>query len=106
MLRGDRPAPVGIAAVGFVDITQAELQLTARIGLETGDVEVVPIDVVLLVQVVLARELTKKFEEYLRGTPGELTAIKAKRSLKGEFVVLISPSSADVSTEAENNTSS
>lgn len=39
--------------------------------------------------VVLARELTKKFEEYLRGTPGELLELAAKRSLKGEFVVLV-----------------
>jgi 16S rRNA (cytidine1402-2'-O)-methyltransferase len=40
-------------------------------------------------QVVLARELTKKFEEFLRGTPEELLAIMEKRSFKGEFVVLI-----------------
>jgi len=41
-------------------------------------------------QVVLARELTKKFEEFLRGTPAELLEIAKKRSLKGEFVVLVS----------------
>ena len=40
-------------------------------------------------QVVLARELTKKFEEYLRGTPAELLEVLKQRSLKGEFVVLI-----------------
>jgi len=40
-------------------------------------------------QVVLARELTKKFEEYLRGTPAELLAAVKRRSLKGEFVVLV-----------------
>ena len=40
-------------------------------------------------QVVLARELTKKFEEYLRGTPAELLEVLKKRSLKGEFVVLV-----------------
>jgi 16S rRNA (cytidine1402-2'-O)-methyltransferase len=39
--------------------------------------------------VVLARELTKKFEEFLRGKPAELLALVAKRSLKGEFVVLV-----------------
>ncbi len=39
--------------------------------------------------VVLARELTKKFEEFLRGTPAELLELTQKRSLKGEFVVLI-----------------
>jgi 16S rRNA (cytidine1402-2'-O)-methyltransferase len=41
--------------------------------------------------VVLARELTKKFEEFLRGTPAELLAATAQRSLKGEFVVLVGP---------------
>jgi 16S rRNA (cytidine1402-2'-O)-methyltransferase len=39
--------------------------------------------------VVLARELTKKFEEFLRGTPAELSEMLKKRALKGEFVVLI-----------------
>jgi 16S rRNA (cytidine1402-2'-O)-methyltransferase len=40
-------------------------------------------------QVVLARELTKKFEEFVRGTPGELLAGISQRSVKGEFVVLV-----------------
>jgi Cu2+-exporting ATPase len=40
-------------------------------------------------QVVLARELTKKFEEFLRGTPAELQALARNRSSKGEFVVLV-----------------
>ena len=40
-------------------------------------------------QVVLARELTKKFEEYLRGTPADLLEALRNRSLKGEFVVLV-----------------
>jgi len=38
---------------------------------------------------VLARELTKKFEEFLRGTPEELLIAVQQRSLKGEFVVLV-----------------
>lgn len=42
-------------------------------------------------QVVLARELTKKFEEFLRGTPGELIEQAKARALRGEFVVLIAP---------------
>src|SRR3989449_3923895 len=41
-------------------------------------------------KVVLARELTKKFEEFLRGTPAELLEALKKRSLKGEFVVMLS----------------
>jgi 16S rRNA (cytidine1402-2'-O)-methyltransferase len=40
-------------------------------------------------QVVLARELTKKFEEYLRGTPAQLLAAAGQRAWKGEFVVLV-----------------
>ncbi len=40
-------------------------------------------------EVVLARELTKKFEEFLRGKPVELLAQTQKRPLKGEFVVLV-----------------
>ena len=43
-------------------------------------------------QVVLARELTKKFEEFLRSKPAELLAIAQKRSLKGEIVVMVGPS--------------
>ncbi len=39
--------------------------------------------------VVLARELTKKFEEFLRGTPAELLQVTQKRTLKGEFVVMV-----------------
>ncbi len=44
-------------------------------------------------EVVLARELTKQFEELLRGTPSELIEQTGKRRLKGEFVVLISGAS-------------
>ena len=40
-------------------------------------------------RLVLARELTKKFEEFLRGTPAELIQQIGDRTLKGEFVVLV-----------------
>jgi 16S rRNA (cytidine1402-2'-O)-methyltransferase len=40
-------------------------------------------------EVVLARELTKHFEEFLRGTPAELLEIFKTRRPKGEFVVLV-----------------
>jgi 16S rRNA (cytidine1402-2'-O)-methyltransferase len=39
--------------------------------------------------VVLAREMTKKFEEFLRGAPAELLAHARKQPLKGECVVLV-----------------
>jgi len=41
--------------------------------------------------VILARELTKKFEEFQRGKPAELLEVAKKRILKGEFVVLVGP---------------
>jgi 16S rRNA (cytidine1402-2'-O)-methyltransferase len=53
--------------------------------------------------VVLARELTKKFEEFLRGKPAELLAITAKRSLKGEFVVMVAGADAAGRTRAESS---
>jgi 16S rRNA (cytidine1402-2'-O)-methyltransferase len=40
-------------------------------------------------QVVLARELTKKFEEFLSGTPVELAKTHKDRKWKGEFVAMI-----------------
>ncbi|HEX3626849.1 MAG TPA: 16S rRNA (cytidine(1402)-2'-O)-methyltransferase [Verrucomicrobiae bacterium] len=42
-------------------------------------------------EVVLARELTKKFEEFLRGKPAALLEVATKRHLKGEFVVMMAP---------------
>ncbi|HWW01368.1 MAG TPA: 16S rRNA (cytidine(1402)-2'-O)-methyltransferase [Candidatus Acidoferrum sp.] len=39
--------------------------------------------------VVVARELTKKFEEYIRGMPAELLAEVQRRPRKGEFVVMV-----------------
>src|SRR5688572_21143551 len=44
-------------------------------------------------QVVLARELTKKFEEYLRGKTSDLIEHFKNRTPKGEFVVMVEPPS-------------
>ena len=41
-------------------------------------------------QIVLAREMTKKFEEFIRGTADEIKKIFMDRNPKGEFVLLIS----------------
>jgi len=43
-------------------------------------------------QICLARELTKKFEEYRRGSPAELLAHFQAHPPKGEFCVVIAPS--------------
>jgi len=55
-------------------------------------------------RVVLARELTKKFEEFLRGTPAELLEVVRKRSLKGEFVVLVSGADESPMRKMANHT--
>ncbi len=45
--------------------------------------------------VMLAWELTKKFEEFLRGKPAELIELTKARSLKGEFVALVAPPASE-----------
>jgi 16S rRNA (cytidine1402-2'-O)-methyltransferase len=52
--------------------------------------------------VVLARELTKKFEQYLRGTPEELLSAMKDRVYKGEFVVLVEGSAAETESQPPN----
>jgi 16S rRNA (cytidine1402-2'-O)-methyltransferase len=52
--------------------------------------------------VVLARELTKKFEEFLRGKPAALLAIAQQRALKGEFVVLVGQPESAIGPRAPN----
>src|SRR6185436_12383529 len=42
-------------------------------------------------QIVVGRELTKKFEEFWRGTAAEIAGSSKSKVLKGEFVVLIAP---------------
>jgi len=44
-------------------------------------------------QITVARELTKKFEEFWRGNPANLLEQIKEKTTKGEFVVVISPSS-------------
>jgi 16S rRNA (cytidine1402-2'-O)-methyltransferase len=42
-------------------------------------------------KLVLARELTKKFEEFQSGLPGPLLEEARRKPPKGEFVVLLGP---------------
>jgi 16S rRNA (cytidine1402-2'-O)-methyltransferase len=46
-------------------------------------------------EVVLGRELTKKFEEFLRGTAAALLEQLRQRSIKGEFVVMVTGAETD-----------
>jgi 16S rRNA (cytidine1402-2'-O)-methyltransferase len=43
------------------------------------------------VEVVVARELTKQFEEFRRGTPAELRAAFPPAKLRGELTVIVNP---------------
>lgn len=52
-------------------------------------------------RVVFARELTKKFEEWLRGTPAELATLLKQRPRKGEFVVLVGPAEKSTPTSPQ-----
>ena len=42
-------------------------------------------------QVFVARELTKKFEELIRGTPAEIRQRFGERTVKGECVIIVGP---------------
>jgi 16S rRNA (cytidine1402-2'-O)-methyltransferase len=57
-------------------------------------------------QIVLARELTKKFEEFLRGTPAQLIQATAHRAVKGEFVVMIATAASSESFAVQASTGS
>ena len=53
-------------------------------------------------RIVLARELTKKFEEFLRGTIDEAIAWAEENEIRGEFVVVVEGGSAgDVEEEEQ-----
>ena len=46
--------------------------------------------------VVIARELTKLHEEFLRGTVAEVRAALAARTVRGEMVLMLAPAAAEV----------
>lgn len=46
-------------------------------------------------QVVIAREVTKFFEEWIRGTASQVLTQLGERELKGEVVILLKPSTTD-----------
>lgn len=53
-------------------------------------------------QLFIGRELTKHFEELLRGTPAEIRATFAKRTVKGECVVVLAPATGQGSDEPDD----
>jgi len=40
-------------------------------------------------QIAIAREMTKKFEEFIKGNPKEVIEMLSKKSIKGEIVIII-----------------
>lgn len=51
--------------------------------------------------VVVARELTKKFEQFLRGSPAQLLEQLRTRPLRGECVVLVGPATSHAAPTAD-----
>lgn len=70
------------APVVFYESTHRILKLLDEVEEELGPAR----------RLFIARELTKKFEETVAGTPAELRAHYQTHSLKGEFVVILLPS--------------
>lgn len=54
--------------------------------------------------VVVARELTKKFEEFLRGTPESLAAQIKGRRMRGEFVVMVGGEESEPTEDEDSET--
>ena len=50
-------------------------------------------------KIVLARELTKKFEEFIRGTIKEVLEEMSNREILGEFIILLQPTSEFVNID-------
>jgi len=69
------------APVVFYESTHRILKLLDEVEQELGGAR----------RLFIARELTKKFEETVAGTPAELRAHYQTHSLKGEFVVILLP---------------
>ena len=69
------------APVVFYESTHRILKLLDEVEQELGPAR----------RLFVARELTKKFEETVAGTPAELRAHYQTHSLKGEFVVVLFP---------------
>lgn len=53
-------------------------------------------------RIVLCRELTKKYEEFLRGTVSEALAWTETEEVRGEFVLIIEGASVDTLELEEN----
>ncbi|MCZ7592363.1 MAG: 16S rRNA (cytidine(1402)-2'-O)-methyltransferase [Kiritimatiellae bacterium] len=53
-------------------------------------------------QLFIGRELTKHFEELLRGTPAEICAAFERRTVKGECVVVLAPATGQGSGESHD----
>jgi 16S rRNA (cytidine1402-2'-O)-methyltransferase len=102
--------------IGFVPRTQGQRQrLLQSLAAETCTLVIYesPFRLIKLLEdartilgerrMVVARELTKKFEELLRGTPTELLAKLQGRAIKGECTVVIEGCASHASTAEENH---
>jgi 16S rRNA (cytidine1402-2'-O)-methyltransferase len=89
---------------GFLPIKSGQRERELRAAAQRGETSIffespyrltktlkASIDILQDRQVCVARELTKKFEEFRRGAAGELLAHYEKHPPKGEIVLLVSP---------------
>src|ERR1051325_3670574 len=89
---------------GFLPITSGQRERELRAAAQRGETSIffespyrliktlkASIDILQDRQVCVARELTKKFEEFRRGAAAELLAHYEKHPPKGEIVLLVSP---------------
>lgn len=86
-----------LAKLLAVPATLVLFEAPGRIAALLGDLSALASDR----QVVVARELTKRFEEVRRGNAGDLLSGLQSERTKGEFVVLVEPPAAREVTEAE-----
>lgn len=84
-----------LAKLLAVPATLVLFEAPGRIAALLGDLAALASDR----QAVIARELTKRFEDVRRGTPGDLLSELEPARMKGEFVVLVEPPPAREVTE-------
>ena len=93
----------GFLFIGFAPRTENKLIKTVLLGKDTESTVIFyesPFRIVKSLEfiqkhfpdchVVVAREITKVYEEFLRGAPSEILPKLTKENTKGEFTVLIS----------------
>lgn len=86
-----------LAAIGNVSATLILFEAPQRLAETLADMT----DVLGARQIVVARELTKRFEEIRRGAAADLAAWARDGNVRGEIVIVVEPAAAETATDAE-----